>query len=187
MVKKNPLKTKRHNRFQVALIVIILALLVALAGKLAINRFSPKPNGQTDTMEQVTLETDKGTIEIELYPELMPLTVANFARLVEENFYDGLTFHRVEDWVVQGGDPLGNGTGGPGWTIKLEVNEQLKNIRGALAMARGQHPDSAGSQFYILKEDAPWLDGDYAVFGMVISGMEVVDSLQPGDKMIRVK
>ena len=104
------------------------------------------------------------------------------------SFYDGLIFHRViPGYIIQGGCPRGDGTGGPGWTIKLEVHPELKNVRGALAMARGPHPDSAGSQFYILKEDAPWLDGDYAVFGMVTAGMEVVDSLQPGDKMISIK
>ncbi|NLW07176.1 MAG: peptidylprolyl isomerase [Clostridia bacterium] len=170
-------------------LIVILVFLLALLGKQAFERFSPTPgpNSQTATLERVTIETSRGVIEIELYPELMPLTVANFQKLVESDFYDGLTFHRVEDWVVQGGDPLGNGTGGPGWTIKLEVHPELKNVRGALAMARGPHPDSAGSQFYILKEDAPWLDGDYAVFGMVTAGMEVVDSLQPGDKMISIK
>ena len=84
----------------------------------------------------VSMKTDKGNIELELYPEKMPITVENFLKLVKEGFYDGLTFHRVENWVVQGGDPLGNGTGGPGWTIKLETHPDLMNVKGALAMAR---------------------------------------------------
>jgi len=123
---------------------------------------------------------------LEVYPELMPITVGNFEKLVISKFYDGLTFHRVEDWVIQGGDPKGNGTGGPGWTIKLETNPLLKNTRGALAMARSSDPDSAGSQFYILKKDASSLDGQYAVFGRVIKGMDIVDHIKPGDKMQKV-
>jgi peptidyl-prolyl cis-trans isomerase B (cyclophilin B) len=103
---------------------------------------------------KVTINTARGQIVLEVYPDLMPITVANFDKLVQSGFYDGLKFHRVEDWVIQGGDPKGNGTGGPGWTIKLETHPQLSNIRGALAMARAMHPDSAGSQFYILKKDA---------------------------------
>lgn len=134
----------------------------------------------------VEMETDQGKIVMEVYPDLMPITVENFLKLVEAKFYDGLTFHRVEDWVIQGGDPQGNGTGGPGWTIKLETNPELKNVRGAVAMARSQEPDTAGSQFYILKKDASGLDGKYAVFGRVVQGMEVVDGIKPGDKMSRV-
>lgn len=131
----------------------------------------------------MNIKTAKGDIVLEVYPELMPVTVSNFEKLVKSNFYNGLAFHRVEDWVIQGGDPQGNGMGGPGWTIPLETNPKLKNVRGALAMARSQDPNSAGSQFYILKKDAPWLDGKYAVFGKVIKGMEVVDQIQQGDKM----
>ncbi|OPY57287.1 MAG: putative peptidyl-prolyl cis-trans isomerase [Pelotomaculum sp. PtaU1.Bin035] len=134
----------------------------------------------------VTIETSKGQIILEVYPKMMPITVGNFDKLIKSNFYDGLTFHRVEDWVIQGGDPKGNGTGGPGWTIPLEINPTLKNTRGALAMARSSNPNSAGSQFYILKKDASWLDGQYAVFGNVIEGMDVVDKIEVGDKMISV-
>jgi cyclophilin family peptidyl-prolyl cis-trans isomerase len=143
-------------------------------------------NAATET-ERVIMTTSKGEIELELYPKLMPITVANFEKLISAKFYDGLTFHRVEDWVIQGGDPQGNGTGGPGWNIKLETNPQLKNVRGALAMARSREPDSAGSQFYILKTDASWLDGQYAVFGKVTKGLEVVDRIAIGDKMQEVK
>lgn len=142
---------------------------------------------KTTATKRALFTTDKGEIEVEMYPELMPVTVANFEKLVTQNFYDGLTFHRVEDWVIQGGDPNGNGTGGPGWTIKLETHPRLKNIRGALAMARTRDPNSAGSQFYILKTDAPWLDGQYAVFGRVVRGMDIVDQIAIGDKMQKVE
>lgn len=144
-------------------------------------------NTENTETERVIIATAKGEIEMELYPKLMPITVANFEKLIGQKFYDGLTFHRVEDWVIQGGDPSGNGTGGPGWSIKLETNPELKNVRGALAMARSRDPNSAGSQFYILKTDAPWLDGQYAVFGKVTKGMEIVDQIAIGDKMQQVR
>lgn len=142
---------------------------------------------QKKVPHNVTIDTAKGQIVLEVYPDLMPITVANFDKLVQSGFYNGLKFHRVEDWVIQGGDPKGNGTGGPGWSIKLETNPQLRNVRGAVAMARAMDPDSAGSQFYILKKDASWLDGQYAVFGKVIQGMDVVDQIEAGDQMQAVK
>jgi cyclophilin family peptidyl-prolyl cis-trans isomerase len=137
--------------------------------------------------KKVVISTEKGDVELELFPGKMPITVENFLKLTNDGFYNGLTFHRVEHWVVQGGDPRGNGTGGPGWQIKLETHPDLKNVRGALAMARSARPDSAGSQFYILKTDAGWLDGQYAVFGNVTGGMDVVDKLDIGDEMNQVK
>jgi cyclophilin family peptidyl-prolyl cis-trans isomerase len=136
--------------------------------------------------KQVTVSTAEGDIVIEVYPEAMPITVANFEKLVKQEFYDGVSFHRVEDWVIQGGCPVGNGSGGPGWTIKLETNPGLNNRRGMVAMARSAAPDSAGSQFYILKQDASWLDGEYAVFGKVIQGMEIVDRMEIGTRMNKV-
>ncbi|CEO90340.1 peptidylprolyl isomerase [Syntrophaceticus schinkii] len=142
---------------------------------------------QEKVPHNVTIDTAKGQIVLEVYPDLMPITVANFDKLVQSGFYNGLKFHRVEDWVIQGGDPKGNGTGGPGWSIKLETNPQLRNVRGAVAMARAMDPDSAGSQFYILKKDASWLDGQYAVFGKVTEGMDVVDQIKTGDQMQTVK
>lgn len=127
----------------------------------------------------VTLESGE-RIVIRLLADDAPNTVSNFLGLVEARFYDGLTFHRVEDWVVQTGCPNGDGTGGPPWTITLETNDH-SNVRGAVGMARvGEDPHSAGSQFYILKKDATHLDGSYAVFGQVVSGMEAVDALQQG-------
>jgi len=143
----------------------------------------PKSVNLPEEPIKITIETSKGAIVAELYPKLMPITVGNFEKLFKSNFYNNLTFHRVEDWVIQGGDPLGNGTGGPDWTIPLEVTPTLKNVRGALAMARSSDPNSADSQFYI----APWLDGQYAVFGKITQGMDIVDKIEIGDKIISVK
>ena len=126
---------------------------------------------------------DYGVIVAELYPETAPITVTNFIKLVENKFYDGLTFHRIIDgFMIQGGDPLGNGTGGSSEKIKGEfsqngVKNDLKHTRGVLSMARSGQPDSASSQFFIMHQDAPHLDGAYAAFGKVISGMEVVDAI----------
>lgn len=125
-----------------------------------------------------------GTIKAELYPEIAPNTVNNFIELSNKGFYDGLTFHRIiKDFMIQGGDPKGNGTGGPGYAIKGEftsngVENNLKHIEGVLSMARSQSPDSAGSQFFIMTEAAPHLDGQYASFGKVIEGMDVVDKIE---------
>ena len=146
----------------------------------------------------VVLETDKGVIEMELYPDVAPKTVANFVKLVEMDFYDGLTFHRyVENFVIQGGDPEGSGSGGPGWTIPGEFqNPKLRakmprHRKGVVAMARANKPDSAGSQFYICLDTKPSryfsLNGQYTTFGKVIAGMEVVDQLRKGDIMNTVR
>jgi peptidyl-prolyl cis-trans isomerase B (cyclophilin B) len=133
----------------------------------------------------ITLEKG-GEIRLELYPDDAPKTVENFVTLAKKGFYNGLNFHRVvPDFVVQGGCPKGNGTGGPGYTIKAEFNKQ-KHVRGTLAMARSQSPDSAGSQFYICYGATPHLDGQYTVFGKVVSGMEHVDRIKQGDKMTSV-
>lgn len=127
-----------------------------------------------------------GEIRIEFFPADAPKTVDNFVTLARKGFYNGLTFHRVvPGFVVQGGDPQGNGTGGPGYTIPAEFNQQ-KHVRGALAMARSQHPDSAGSQFYITYGAQPHLDGNYTVFGRVVAGMEHVDAIRQGDRMTTV-
>jgi cyclophilin family peptidyl-prolyl cis-trans isomerase len=124
-----------------------------------------------------------GEIKIEFFPDDAPKTVENFVKLAKDGFYDNLVFHRVvPGFVVQGGDPKGNGTGGPGYTIKAEFNKN-KHVRGAVAMARSGHPDSAGSQFYITYAAQPHLDGSYTVFGRVTSGMELVDQIKQGDKM----
>ena len=123
------------------------------------------------------------TIRLELYPEIAPITVENFLDLVNKGFYNGLTFHRIiPGFMIQGGDPSGNGTGGPGYSIKGEfksngVNNTMKHERGVISMARAFDPNSAGSQFFIMHEDAPHLDGEYAAFGKVIEGLETVDEI----------
>jgi peptidyl-prolyl cis-trans isomerase B (cyclophilin B) len=134
--------------------------------------------------QTATITLDNGNeIRIEFYPADAPKTVENFVTLAKKGFYDGLTFHRVvPDFVVQGGCPKGDGTGGPGYTVKAEFNKQ-KHLRGSVAMARSQHPDSAGSQFYITYGATPHLDNNYTVFGKVVSGMEHVDRVKQGDKM----
>lgn len=133
------------------------------------------------------VETNKGTFTFELYAERAPTTVENFVGLANRGFYDGLTFHRYEPgFVIQGGDPKGDGTGGSDETIPLETNPQLKHVEGAVGMARSQAPDSASSQWYVTLDAAHFLDGDYAVFGKVIDGMDVVKQLRKGDRMQRV-
>ena len=130
-----------------------------------------------------TIETSKGTIELELFADDAPETVANFTKLAADGFYDGLIFHRViRDFMIQGGCPEGTGTGGPGYTFEDEFN-QHKVVRGVLAMANAG-PNTNGSQFFIVTtEEAPWLDGKHTVFGKVVSGMETVDAIeqQPTD------
>lgn len=122
---------------------------------------------------QVIMETDSGTIVLELFPKEAPVTVENFLKLVNQKFYDGLIFHRViPGFMIQGGDPKGNGSGGPGWTIQGEFGAR-KHILGTLSMARTADPNSAGSQFFICVASAPHLDGQYAAFGQAISGAEV--------------
>ena len=134
---------------------------------------------------QVTIEmaNNGGTMVAELYPEVAPNTVNNFLALAGSGFYDGLIFHRViPGFMIQGGDPMGAGYGGPGYSIKGEFSSNgfkndLIHSRGVLSMARSMDPDSAGSQFFIMVEDAPHLDGEYAAFGKVIEGMEVADKI----------
>ena len=128
-----------------------------------------------------------GTIEVELYPDIAPISVDNFVQLSRKGFYNGLTFHRViRGFMIQGGCPKGNGTGGPGYSIKGEftsngINNPLKHTRGVISMARAMDPNSAGSQFFIMHQDAPHLDGQYAAFGKTIKGIEVVDAIASVD------
>ncbi len=133
---------------------------------------------------KITIEMQNGKkIVAELYPDKAPNTVNNFLSLAKKGFFDGLIFHRViKGFMIQGGDPLGKGTGGPGYSIKGEFamngfKNDLKHTRGVLSMARAFMPDSAGSQFFIMHEDAPHLDGQYAAFGKVVEGIEVVDEI----------
>lgn len=135
-------------------------------------------------MKKFTITMDNGDVMSgELYPETAPISVENFEKLANSGFYDGLIFHRViPGFMIQGGCPNGTGTGGPGWNIKGEfaangVQNDLRHTRGVLSMARAMHPDSAGSQFFIMVADAPHLDGQYAAFGKVTEGMDVADMI----------
>ena len=135
-------------------------------------------------MKTFTIEMmDGSTMTGELYEDIAPITVENFVKLTGEGFYNGLKFHRViPGFMIQGGCPLGTGTGGPGYTIKGEfssngIANDLKHTRGVISMARAMDPDSAGSQFFIMVDDAPYLDGQYAAFGKVTSGMETADQI----------
>lgn len=136
---------------------------------------------------QVIMETKKGIMKIELYPDEAPGTVKNFVDLIEKGYYDGLTFHRViEDFVIQGGCPRGDGTGGPGYTIKCETKgNPHKHLRGSLSMAHAGK-DTGGSQFFVCHSPQPHLDGVHTVFGRVIENLDVVDKIEKGDKMIKV-
>jgi peptidyl-prolyl cis-trans isomerase B (cyclophilin B) len=133
-------------------------------------------------MTTATLHTNRGAIELELYPEDAPKTVENFVKLAGERFYDGVIFHRViPDFMIQGGDPTGTGTGGPGYQFEDEFNDH-KVERGALAMANAG-PNTNGSQFFIVTAEAtPWLDGKHTVFGKVTKGMDVVDAISNADR-----
>ncbi|MHB9107377.1 MAG: peptidylprolyl isomerase [Armatimonadota bacterium] len=139
---------------------------------------------------RATIRTERGDIVLELYGDKAPLTVANFVKLAQSGIYKGTTFHRVvqtpQFWIIQGGDPRGDGTGGPGYQIKLEIAPDLKHEPGAIAMARSAAPDSAGCQFYIALNRISHLDGQYAVFGKVVSGLENAQQINQGDKIIDV-
>ena len=132
---------------------------------------------------KIKIETEFGDMVAELYPEIAPLTVANFVKLAKEGFYNGLTFHRIiSGFMIQGGCPEGTGTGGPGHSIKGEfsangIENNLKHSRGVLSMARSQSPNSAGSQFFIMHADSPHLDGQYAAFGKLTDGFDVLDKI----------
>ena len=175
------------------LISLILALFAAFASVLCISGCSgSKEPAEEETVASeetgetimVQIEMDNGgIIKLELYPDIAPITVENFVKLVKEGFYDGLIFHRViKNFMIQGGDPTGTGMGGSSATIKGEfssngVKNTLSHTRGVISMARSQKKDSASSQFFICHADAKYLDGDYAAFGKVIEGMDVVDEI----------
>ena len=138
-------------------------------------------------IKYANIETTKGKIKAELYASKAPISTKNFIELANSGFYNGLIFHRVEPgFVIQTGDPDGDGTGGSGKTIPLEIVPGLTHVRGALGMARTNDPDSATSQFYIALDDIHGLDGAYAVFGKVIEGMDVAEKIKVGDKMLKV-
>lgn len=186
--------------------IIALALVLSLAGIVSckgktetketetakensMTKFTEPQKANVDPAKKyiATIKTSKGNIVCELYPKEAPLSVTNFLQLVEGGFYNGLTFHRVvPDFVIQGGDPTGTGTGGPGYTIPAEIG--LPHNEGALAWARtgdevNPEKRSSGSQFYITYKATPFLDGAYTVFGQTIEGMDVVNQIAQGDKI----
>lgn len=171
--------------------LMVLAVIVAMAAGIA---FGADSDGlpMRNTGHYAVLDTDKGTIVIELYPAVAPKTVANFEKLSRDGFYNNLTFHRVEPgFVVQGGDPSGNGTGGPGYTVPAELSQTEKHLRGTVATARtgddvNPQRASSGSQFYICLAPAPFLDTQYTIFGGVVKGMDVVDQIKVGDHIKHV-
>lgn len=174
---------KKNVIFVVSIIVIIILLLVI---NILVNNKKEK-NDMKDLLtgkHYVEMKVkDYGTIELELDSDVAPITVTNFINLVNSKFYDGLTFHRIIDgFMIQGGDPLGNGTGGSSKTIKGEfskngVKNSISHVRGVISMARSSDYNSASSQFFIVQEDTTSLDGQYAAFGKVISGMDIVDKI----------
>lgn len=164
-------------------ILITVCLLFALSACGSSNAKTEPTASYTDHPKVEITVRDYGTITLELYPDVAPLTVDNFVKLCNEGFYDGLTFHRVmSGFMIQGGDPQGNGTGGSDETIKGEfaangVKNELSHKRGVISMARAKSPDSASSQFFIVHQDSEFLDGSYAAFGAVTEGIEVVDAI----------
>lgn len=168
------------------MVMALIALLAACSSEKKETKKESETNYASEVKENpivtITMEDDQ-KIQMELYPKKAPNTVANFISLIKKGTYDGTIFHRViPDFMIQGGDPDGNGTGGPGYEIKGEFSKNgfendLKHTRGVVSMARSQNNDSAGSQFFIMVADTPSLDGDYAAFGKVTSGMDVVDQI----------
>lgn len=173
------------NSLKISCLAVVAMLVFASACKGATDGLPVRNTGH-----YAIIETERGTIVIELYPESAPKTVANFETLVNKGFYNGLTWHRVvPDFVIQGGDPDGTGAGGPGYTVPAEIKE--KHLRGSVATARtgdevNPKRESSGSQFYICLEPQPGLDGQYTVFGGVIKGMDAVDKIQKGDHMKKI-
>lgn len=185
----NKAKKSAHKKAKIIAAVVIGLILAALAGAAILNKNSTKEktamenNINTESHVKVKVEMESGeSFVLELYPEYAPETVANFVSLARSGFYNGVGFHRIVDgFMAQGGDPQGTGMGGSDKTIKGEFSSNgfshntLSHTRGVISMARSQNPDSASSQFFICYDDASFLDGQYAAFGKVVEGMEVVD------------
>ena len=179
-------KLASQNLFYISLTFLLLSLTL-------IGCALPFSQNLTPEEQVAVVTTDKGTVVLEFYPDAAPVAVDNFIKLINQKFYDGLTFHRKVDApglnIIQGGCPEGDGTGGPGWAIADEYTNpnQRPHVRGTLAMARASAPNSSGSQFYICLKPQPHLDGDYTTFGGVIQGMDVVDQLSMGDVMTKIR
>lgn len=176
---------KKGLKFLTAMLTVVamVFVLASCSGKGG-NTTSTPVTSKHEKNPVVTIEMETGDkIVMELYPDVAPQSVDNFVTLVQDGFYDGVVFHRIIDgFMIQGGDPDGTGTGGPGYSIKGEFSSNgfendLKHTAGVLSMARSSSPDSGGSQFFIMHKDSPHLDGEYAAFGKVIEGMDVVNKL----------
>ncbi|MCE5200278.1 MAG: peptidylprolyl isomerase [Armatimonadota bacterium] len=169
--------------------LFFMLILMSLISAMPLLAAEPVNTGKPETGRWAVIETDKGTIKFALYEKDAPITTKNFIDLAERKFYDGLTFHRVvEGFVVQGGDPNGDGTGSSEKKIPLEVSPKLKHdTAGIVAMARRSDPNSASCQFYITLAAVPYLDMQYAVFGRVVEGIDVVKKLKIGDVMKTVR
>jgi cyclophilin family peptidyl-prolyl cis-trans isomerase len=164
---------------------IVLSILILFAGSKV---YPADEKGKETKLPMVTIETEKGKITFEMYPDVAPKTVARMTELIKKGFFDGLKFHRVvPGFVIQGGDPKGDGTGGSGTRLPAEFNK-MKHVTGTVAMARAQDPNSADSQFYICLADQPGLDNQYTIFGQVKdkSSLEVIQKIRVGDVMKKV-
>ena len=174
-------KKKTNTKWMIIALILVVAVIAAVLTLTAPKEESVASTDPTDFIE-INIE-NYGTITAELYGGIAPITVENFLKLTDEGFYDGLTFHRIiSEFMIQGGDPLGNGMGGSDKNIKGEflmngVENSISHTRGVLSMARSQMYDSASSQFFIMHADADYLDGQYAAFGRVLNGIEVVDEI----------
>ncbi|QEH67922.1 peptidylprolyl isomerase [Cellulosilyticum sp. ST5] len=186
---------RRYLKNVIGLIFLMTALIVG-AGCNQVDNNKDQANNSSESTEKVQVEAiqttpivtmivkDYGTVTLELYPDMAPNTVNNFITLANDGFYDGLTFHRIiKDFMIQGGDPDGIGTGGPGYSIAGEFSNNgytantLLHTKGVISMARSMAPDSAGSQFFIMTADTPSLDGNYAAFGKVTSGLDIIEEI----------
>jgi len=183
------MKTK-IRRIACAAVAALTIIAAACQGEAKNSNLDGQP--VRNTGHYATIETNRGNIVVELYPAVAPKTVANFEKLSKDGFYNNLKFHRVEPgFVVQGGDPQGTGMGGPGYEVPAEISPTEKHLRGTIAMARTSdqvNPErkSSGSQFYICLAPAPFLDGQYTLFGAVVEGMNVVDQIKVGDQMKKI-
>ncbi len=176
------------KKIKILMVIVFITVMAFALGCTDKSQSSqPSQSSQSVINRIATIETSKGIIKFELYEKEAPITTKNFIDLAQSGFYNGLTFHRVEPgFVVQGGDPKGDGTGGSGKTIPLEIAPSLTHRKGAVGMARSADPNSASSQFYIVLGDATFLDKKYAVFGQVIEGQDVAEKIAIGDKMLKV-
>lgn len=180
-------KAERHGRHSKHKRILSVSLLVLTVVTAAASVYVWRRGAGLRSYVSLTVETSKGSFSVRVYPDLAPRVVSQFLQLIELGFYDGLSWHRVDDWIVQTGDPATAGRNDHRAVMPpFEMSTALPNRRGAIGLARSQDPASATSQFYILKTDAPWLDSKYPVFGRVVSGMEVVDKLESGDKVLRI-